>query len=87
MGAPEQTGMKKGMKEICIEGVANHDNPESYASHCKGASEPLKGACIGRANESRSGRTEGADAVHISGRLKSKARYRERNVDPAGIKI
>jgi hypothetical protein len=45
--------MDKGMKETCIEGVTNHDNPESCVCHRKAAGEALTGACIGSANKPR----------------------------------
>ncbi len=45
--------MKKEMKELCIEGVATHDDPESCAGVRKGAGEALTGARAGRAIEPR----------------------------------
>ena len=43
MGAPGQTGMEERMEEPYIEGVANHDAPES----CAGFREGVGGLEIG----------------------------------------
>jgi hypothetical protein len=51
------------MKELYIEGVATHDDPESCAGARKGAGEALTGACAGRAMEPRKTPVWGADVV------------------------
>ena len=43
------------MKELCVEGVATHDVPESCVDVRKGAGEALAGAHVGRAIEPRNG--------------------------------
>ena len=74
------------MKESYVEGVANHGGPESCTGFRKETGEALTGVCIGRAIEPQNVQIVGADAVHVSGRLHDKARYRECLVDPARSK-
>ena len=50
------------MKELYIEGVAIHDDPESCADVRKGVGEALTGAHVGRAIEPRKNLVRGADA-------------------------
>jgi hypothetical protein len=45
--------MEKEMKELYIEGVATHDDPESCVGARKGSGEALTGAHVGRAIEPR----------------------------------
>jgi len=51
------------MEEPYVEGVANHDGPESCVGIRKGAGEALTGVHIGRAIEPRNHSLRGADAV------------------------
>ena len=74
------------MKELCIEGLATHDVPESCGCIRKGPVEALTGAQAGRAIEPRNHQIPGADAVPASGRPHVPARKRERKDDPARSK-
>jgi hypothetical protein len=56
------------MKELYIEGLASHDDPESCAGARKDAGEVLTGAHAGRAIEPRKQQVLGADAVTLCGR-------------------
>jgi len=47
--------MEKEMKELYIEGVATHDDPEPCVGVRKGAGEASAGAHVGRAIEPRNG--------------------------------
>ena len=71
------------MKESYIEGVANHDDPESCVGVRKDVGEALTGARAGRAIEPRNHGFRGADAVERSGRQHRRRRYRELPADPA----
>jgi hypothetical protein len=71
------------MKELCIEGVATHDGPESCAVAREDDGEALTGVHAGRAIEPRNHLFRGADAVPVSGRPHHRQRYRELSVDPA----
>ena len=71
------------MEELYIEGLANHDDPESCVGVREGAGEALTGARAGRAIEPRNHRVRGADAVYGSGRQHCQQRYRELLVGPA----
>jgi len=71
------------MEELYIEGVANHDDPESCVGVRKGGGEALTGARAGRDIEPRNHIFRGADAVSISGRPHRHQRYRELLADPA----
>ena len=72
------------MKEPYIEGVADHDDPESCGGDRKGVGEALTGARAGRAIEPRNPALRGADAVDRSGRQHHRSRYRELRVGPRG---
>ena len=74
------------MKELYIEGVATHDDPESCAGSRKGIGEALTGAHAGRAIEPRKHQVPGADAVTVCGRQHDAERKRELRVDPARSK-
>jgi hypothetical protein len=71
------------MEELCVEGLANHDDPESCATAREGDGEALTGVRAGRAIEPRNHRVRGADAVYGSGRQHCQWRYRELLVGPA----
>ncbi|CAG4917635.1 unnamed protein product [Acidithrix sp. C25] len=60
--------MEEEMKELYIEGLANHDDPESCVGVREDAGEALTGARAGQAIEARNQRIRGADAVYGSGR-------------------
>jgi len=71
------------MKELYIEGVATHDDPESCVGARKDAGEALTGARAGRAIEPRNHRVRDVDAVYGSGRQHRQWRYRESLSGPA----
>ena len=77
------------MKESHVEGLANHDDPESCVDARKGGREAWTGVRAGRANELRnahpaSGRfLRGVDAVPIGGRPHRAARQGQRRGNPA----
>ena len=52
------------MRELYIEGVATHDDPESCVVVREGGGEALTGARAGRAIEPRNQGVRGADAVN-----------------------
>ena len=74
------------MQEPYIEGVANHDDPESCAGFREGVGEALTGARIGRDMEPRNHIDRGADAVHLGGRQPRLAGYRKLQAGPARSK-
>jgi RNA-directed DNA polymerase len=74
------------MRELCVEGVAIHDGPESCVGVCEGEGEALTGVRAGWAIEPRNQRVRGADAVKQSGRPHRRQRYRELSADPARSK-
>jgi hypothetical protein len=78
--------MEKEMRELYIEGVATHDDPESCAGPRKSAGEALTGAHAGRAIEPRKHPIPSADAVSSCGRQHDTERYRELSVDSARSK-
>src|SRR2546425_511465 len=55
--------MEKEMRALYIEGVANHDGPESCVGVREGSGEALTGVRVGRAIEPRNHYIRGADAV------------------------
>ena len=65
------------MQESDIEGLANHDGPESCGCIRKGAPEALTGEKAGRAIEPRNQQIQSADAVIVSGRPHQTQRKRE----------
>ncbi len=71
------------MKEPYIEGVANHDDPESCATARKGCREALTGARAGWVLSRENGLSQGADAVILCGRPHSVGRHGKPNRDPA----
>ena len=75
------------MRTLYIEGVANHDGPESCVGVCEGVGEALTGVHAGRAIEPRNvSLVWGADAVPLCGRQYRWPRYRELLADPARSK-
>ena len=54
------------MEELCIEGLANHDDREPCAGAREGAGEASVAARAGQAIEPRNHRVRGADAVYES---------------------
>ena len=71
------------MEELCIEGLANHDDRELCVGSREGAGEASVAARAGQAIEPRNHRVRGADAVNGSGRQHCQQRYRESLVGPA----
>ena len=71
------------MEELCIEGLANHDDREPCVGAREGAGEASVAARAGQAIEPRNHRVRGADAVYGSGRQHRQQRYRELLVGPA----
>jgi hypothetical protein len=71
------------MRELYIEGVAIHDDPESCVGVCEGVGEALTGARAGRAIEPRNHWVRGADTVVVCGRQHRWRRYRESSGGPA----
>jgi hypothetical protein len=78
--------MEKEMRELYIEGVAIHGDPESCVGVREGVGEALTGAHAGWAIEPRNNGFWGADAVEMCGRQHRWRRYREPSVDPAWSK-
>ena len=74
------------MEEPYIEGVANHDGPESCAGFREGAGEALTGARTGWDIEPRNHIDRGADAVRLGGKPHNLARYRKLHANPARSK-
>jgi hypothetical protein len=75
--------MEEEMEELCIEGLANHDDREPCVGIREGAGEASVAARAGRAIEPRNHRVRGADAVYGSGRQHCQWRYRELLAGPA----
>ena len=71
------------MEELCIEGLANHDDREPCVGAREGAGEASVAARAGQAIEPRNHRVRGADAVYGSGRQHCQRRYRESLAGPA----
>jgi len=63
------------MRELYIEGLATHGDPESCVGVCEGVGEALTGARAGRAIEPRNQGVRGADAVKQVGRQHRWRRY------------
>ena len=78
--------MEKEMRELYIEGVAIHGDPESCVGVREGVGEALTGARAGWAIEPRNCAFRGADAVEMAGRQHRWRRYRESPADPARSK-
>ena len=71
------------MEELCIEGLANHDDREPCVGAREGAGEASVAARAGQAIEPRNHRVRGADAVYEAGRQHRQRRYRESLAGPA----
>ena len=71
------------MEELCIEGLANHDDREPCVGAREGAGEASVAARAGQAIEPRNHRVRGADAVYERGRQHRQRRYRELLAGPA----
>src|SRR5258707_6690475 len=69
--------MEVEMEELCVEGLANHDDRELCAGAREGSGEASVAARAGQAIEPRNHRVRGADAVYGSGRQHCQWRYRE----------
>src|SRR5271166_253453 len=67
--------MKKEMRELYIEGVANHDGPEPCVDAREGSGGALGGVRAGRAIEPRNQGVWGADTVDLRGRQHRRWRY------------
>jgi hypothetical protein len=75
------------MRELCVEGVASHGDPESCAGVREGGGEALTGARAGRAIEPRNQGVRGADVVVTAeGNIAGGVR-RESPGDPARSEI
>ena len=74
------------MKELYVEELAIHDDPESCGCVREGAAEALTGAVAGWDIEPRNQAIRGADAVIECGRQHRRQRYRELSADPARSK-
>ena len=71
------------MEELCIEGLANHDDREPCAGACEGVGEASVAARAGQVIEPRNQRVRGADVVYENGRQHCRQRYRELLAGPA----
>ena len=74
------------MKELYVEGVAIHDDPESCVGAREGVGEALTGARVGRAIEPRNPLLRGADAVDRAEGHTAGSAMRELPEDPARSK-
>jgi hypothetical protein len=75
--------LKERMKKPHIEGIANHDGPESGAEVREGFGEARTGVRAGRVFSREIMNVRGADAVVGSGRQHESSRHRKRRPDPA----
>jgi len=71
------------MKESYVEGIANHDGPESCADIREGGGEALTGVRAGQVLSREIDQVWGADAVEGGGRQHLVRRYREASQNPA----
>ena len=78
--------MEKEMRELYIEGIATHDDPEPCVGVRKGVGEALVGAHVGRAIEPRKNLGPGCRRFQICGRQHRRQRYRELPAGPARSK-
>ena len=71
------------MQEPHVEGVADHDGPESCADAREGGGEALTGETAGWVLSREMFALQGADAVEISGRTHDTHRHDEVQIGPA----
>jgi hypothetical protein len=71
------------MKELHVEGVATHDDPESCAGVREDAGEAWDRGTCGPGIEPRNAPIQGADVVKRGGRQHGRHRYREMPTGPA----
>ena len=71
------------MKVSYVEGLANHNGPESCGAAREGGDEALTGERMGRVFSRVRNSLRDADAVRRSGRPHPRRRYREVPRDPA----
>jgi hypothetical protein len=71
------------MKELHVEGVATHDDPESCAGTREGDGEAFDRGTCGLGIEPRNHVLRGADAVKSGGRHHERHRHREMPGGPA----
>jgi hypothetical protein len=74
------------MRELCIEGLATHDDPEPCVGVREGAGEALVGAHVGRVIEPRKNHSSGCRRLQIDGRQHRRQRDRELSTGPARSK-
>ena len=74
------------MKELHVEGVATHDDPESCAGIREDGGEAFDRGTCGPGIEPRNQTLQGADAVMRSGRQHARRRKREETSGPARSK-
>jgi hypothetical protein len=77
---------KEKMKELHVEGVATHDDPESGVGVREGAGEAKDRGTCRPGIEPRNQGLQGADAVNRSGRQHAPNRQREGRCGPARSK-
>src|SRR5262249_15117629 len=78
--------MEKEMRELYIEGVATHDDPEPCVSVREGVGEASVGAHGGRVIEPRKNLSSGCRRFQIGGRQHRWQRNRKLLADPARSK-
>lgn len=71
------------MRELHVEGVATHDDPESCIGVREDGGEAFDRGTCGPGIEPRNQEFQGADAVIRSGRQHASNRYREARCSPA----
>lgn len=71
------------MEEPYVEGVANHNGPESCVGAREGGGEAFDRGTYGQGIEPRNLFVRGADAVSRCGRQHNRGRYREPTIDLA----
>ena len=71
------------MKELHVEGVATHDDPESCVGAREDDGEAFDRGTCGLSIEPRNHMVRGADAVNPGGRQHGARRHRETRPDPA----
>jgi hypothetical protein len=74
------------MRELYVEGVAIHDDPEPCVGAREGGGEASVGAHVGRVIEPRKNLGSGCRRFQIGGRQHRRQRYRELPAGPARSK-